>query len=284
MIKSIVKKVLILLLSIIITLIIIPNMEKCYALSDVTEWTWEPTVEGTDALEEKAGPILGVINVVGVIVSVGTLSIIGIKFMLGSVEEKASYKKALVPWVVGATMVFAVTTVPNFIYNVTQSAINGDSGQEAYRAEEAEKWNQYISGWDEEIKFVYERWKSYESDTPEQFANRLGSRKTMVHNAWERNGTPEYLGRYQFVSEFQLEMNRFSTREDVTQFFEQVIAAIEKIENNTITKFNVDGHLRNYPKYSGSITTEKIRIRLECQKREWQGSEYIMRENLTVTF
>ena len=44
-------------------------------------------------LKEKAEIILGVVNVVGIIVSVATIIIVGIKYLLGSVEEKAEYKR-----------------------------------------------------------------------------------------------------------------------------------------------------------------------------------------------
>ena len=44
-------------------------------------------------LKTKAESILGVIQTVGTIISVIVLMIIGIKYMLGSVEERSEYKK-----------------------------------------------------------------------------------------------------------------------------------------------------------------------------------------------
>lgn len=81
---------------------------------------WRPGGTSDDGvLNEKIGVILGVIQVVGVVVSVIVLMVIGIKYMLGSAEEKAINKKALIPYLVGAVMVFSVTTIPNFIYQLT---------------------------------------------------------------------------------------------------------------------------------------------------------------------
>ena len=67
-------------------------------------------------VKEIAGNLLGAIQAVGVVVSVVMLTVIGIKYMLGSIEEKAEYKKTLLPYIVGAFMVFAVTTIPQLIY------------------------------------------------------------------------------------------------------------------------------------------------------------------------
>ena len=74
-----------------------------------------------EELEQKAEIILGVVNIVGVIISVVTLMIIGIKYMIGSVEEKAEYKKTMTTYLIGAILVFSVTTIPNILYQIAQS-------------------------------------------------------------------------------------------------------------------------------------------------------------------
>ena len=37
--------------------------------------------------------------------------------MMGSAEEKAEYKKTMIPYLVGAILVFAASTIANFVYN-----------------------------------------------------------------------------------------------------------------------------------------------------------------------
>ena len=54
--------------------------------------------------------IIKVITTVGSICSVVVLIMLGIKYMMGSVEEKAEYKKTLLPYVIGASMVFAASS------------------------------------------------------------------------------------------------------------------------------------------------------------------------------
>lgn len=80
---------------------------------------YKPYIQDEPELTSKAGSLLGIINVAGVFTSIIALCIIGIKYLLGSVEEKADYKKALVPYVIGIILLAACTTIPNIIYNVT---------------------------------------------------------------------------------------------------------------------------------------------------------------------
>ena len=80
--------------------------------------------KGTNAyseeLKSKAGVILGVLQTIGTVVSIVMLMIIGIKYMLGSVEEKANYKRTLIPYIVGAFLIFTGTLLPQIIYNIMQ--------------------------------------------------------------------------------------------------------------------------------------------------------------------
>lgn len=122
MIKKVIKLFgIILILLMIINLCIIDNT-KCYGMSDVTKNTnyWKPSNRVDSArFNQKVGAIASVVRNVGIIISVGTLIAIGIKFMLGSVEEKAQYKQTLIPWLIGAILIFAMTSLPSLIYNIS---------------------------------------------------------------------------------------------------------------------------------------------------------------------
>ena len=85
--------------------------------------SWEPPIEDDPEITERAGKVLGIINAMGVIVALVVLVGIGIKFMLGSVEEKAEYKKTLVPYIIGVFLLVGVTTVVNIIYTLTNSVL-----------------------------------------------------------------------------------------------------------------------------------------------------------------
>lgn len=77
---------------------------------------------------EKA---LGIVQIVGVVGSVIILMVAGIKYMTGSVEEKADYKKALVPYIVGAALLFSSTTIANIVYEFASEYNKSSSGTTA---------------------------------------------------------------------------------------------------------------------------------------------------------
>lgn len=65
--------------------------------------------------------ILGIIQVIGIISSVIALSLVGIKYMLSSVEEKAEYKRTFSVYIIGAILVFGISLLLEPIYEL----ING---------------------------------------------------------------------------------------------------------------------------------------------------------------
>ncbi len=74
--------------------------------------------KGYEKVNQKAGTILGVIQVIGTIVSVGVLMVVGIKYMMSSVEQKAEYKKTFILYIVGAFLLFSGTLLPSIIYGM----------------------------------------------------------------------------------------------------------------------------------------------------------------------
>lgn len=68
----------------------------------------------------KANVIIGIVQAMGSIVSVLALVILGIKFALGSAEEKADYKQWMIYYVIGAILVFAISNVSAAIYHAVQ--------------------------------------------------------------------------------------------------------------------------------------------------------------------
>lgn len=77
---------------------------------------YEPGKAESTKIKGIIGPILGAINNVGVVISIIALMLIGVKYMLGSVEEKANYKQTLWPYIIGIFVLFMGSTIPNIIY------------------------------------------------------------------------------------------------------------------------------------------------------------------------
>ena len=75
-------------------------------------------------LINKANIILTIITNIGMILSVIVIAILGIKYMLGSVEEKAEYKKDLIPYFVGAVLLFSIIAIVKILQEFGQSINN----------------------------------------------------------------------------------------------------------------------------------------------------------------
>lgn len=72
----------------------------------------------TNKITEMGGRIVVIMQTVGIVVAVVILLVLGIKYMIGSAEEKAEYKKTMIPYVVGAILIFAATTIVNVVYQI----------------------------------------------------------------------------------------------------------------------------------------------------------------------
>lgn len=82
----------------------------------------------TSIIKDMGGQIIGVVRTVGVLVAVVILLILGIKYMVGSAEEKADYKKSMIPYIVGAVLIFAASTIAGIVYDMASAL---DVGNEA---------------------------------------------------------------------------------------------------------------------------------------------------------
>jgi type IV secretory pathway VirB2 component (pilin) len=72
--------------------------------------------------------ILGIVQVVGSIVAVIALAVLGIKYMMGSAEEKAEYKKTLIPYFIGALLVFGAGAIGKFVVNAGNTIAGTGTG------------------------------------------------------------------------------------------------------------------------------------------------------------
>lgn len=83
-----------------------------------------PDATGTTEIKTFGENIMGVVQVVGVVIAVVIIMILGIKYMMGSAEEKADYKKTMIPYMVGAILIFAGSTIANVVYQFA-TGLNG---------------------------------------------------------------------------------------------------------------------------------------------------------------
>lgn len=57
--------------------------------------------------KELSNVIYNILFIAGVVIAVGVSAILGIKFIMGSAEEKAEIQKDLVPFIIGCVAMFA---------------------------------------------------------------------------------------------------------------------------------------------------------------------------------
>lgn len=76
----------------------------------------------SDRIVDLVGIIATVLQVIGIVILVIVLMIYGIRYMIGSVEERAEYKKVIIPILAGAVFIMITGTLVRFIYNLTSQA------------------------------------------------------------------------------------------------------------------------------------------------------------------
>lgn len=110
----------ILLIIVLLSLVfIIPNYSYAddIGLGDLNSYQGSGT--SSYKFQTKANKVFTIIKATGTVISVIMLTAIGIKFLLGSAEEKADYKKSLIPYIIGAAMIFLGSWLPQLIYDLT---------------------------------------------------------------------------------------------------------------------------------------------------------------------
>ena len=126
-------KGLFLISTILIVFITIFNVNICYA-SDVSD-----VITGADSfinaadlskktdeskLIDTSNMIYKILTVLGISMAVIISGILGIKFMIGSVEEKAQVKDQLVPFVIGCIVIFGAFSIWKVAVNLGNSMDN----------------------------------------------------------------------------------------------------------------------------------------------------------------
>ena len=75
----------------------------------------------TSGVQTVGANIVGIITTIGIIVAVVVWLVLGIKYMMGSASEKAEYKKTMIPYLVGAVLIFGASAIAKAIVAMTTS-------------------------------------------------------------------------------------------------------------------------------------------------------------------
>ncbi len=114
------KKIIITLIMMIMMIMMIAMITEPYKVyaTTIDVNAYKPNIEGVDSANRAttiANSITNILAVIGTVVSVAMLIVLGIKYMIGTVQEKADYKKTMGPYLVGAVMVFSITQILKII-------------------------------------------------------------------------------------------------------------------------------------------------------------------------
>ena len=64
--------------------------------------------------------ILSILTTIGIVISVLVIAGLGIKYITGSAEEKAEYKKSFIPLLVGMVLLLSASVIAKFLIGIAQ--------------------------------------------------------------------------------------------------------------------------------------------------------------------
>ena len=104
---------------IMILIMIIPLTTN--ATTQINPYEYEPSGPNSTDVKDMykfGGRVAGAIQIVGTAVSAGTMIIMGIKYVMASADEKAEYKERMVPYFIGAVLLFGASNIVKIVYNM----------------------------------------------------------------------------------------------------------------------------------------------------------------------
>lgn len=75
------------------------------------------TYGDSSAMQSLAGKIIGFIRNIAIVGGVVIIAVLGVKYMMGSLEEKAEYKKSMIPLIIGIVVVMSATTIAKLLFD-----------------------------------------------------------------------------------------------------------------------------------------------------------------------
>lgn len=121
------KLILTLLMTFCIFSLMIP---KTYALGDIISSADKFIEDGKSeknvgldegVIKDLSNTMYNILFVIGIVIAVIWGLVIAIKFITGSVEEKAEVKKTLIPYVAGCVVLFGAFTIWKIVVTILQS-------------------------------------------------------------------------------------------------------------------------------------------------------------------
>ncbi len=112
------KKGKILIMGIVFVLLQVLLINTAYCATSAKPDFLEYPVYNNPYLNEMGSRIATIIRNLGILAAVIILMVLGLKYMTGSIEEKASFKKAAIPYLIGSVLLFSAAGIAQLIMNL----------------------------------------------------------------------------------------------------------------------------------------------------------------------
>ena len=100
--KTIKKIIFIIIIAMILIIAIMPK-----TLAGITPSQINGQITGAEDFDVTfIDKLINALRFIGIFLAIGVLMIIGIKYITGSLEEKAAYKKTMIPYLIGCFLLF----------------------------------------------------------------------------------------------------------------------------------------------------------------------------------
>ena len=106
-----------------VVLMLAAACSNVFAAIDPTQIQAGADTQADDTILKVGNTVLAIVTNVGMILAVVLVAILGIKYMMGSTEEKAEYKKSMIPYLVGAVLVFGASAIGRAVIGFGQSIV-----------------------------------------------------------------------------------------------------------------------------------------------------------------
>lgn len=117
------KKLIKIVSALVLIVMIISMVSTVLAVTD--PGTLKGDTSGDAKINNIGKKIIGFVQAIGTVVSVLILVVLGIKYMMGSAEEKAEYKKTMIPYLIGAILIFAASNIASAVYSFANQITAG---------------------------------------------------------------------------------------------------------------------------------------------------------------
>ena len=116
------KKTIKIISAVLICITVIMAASPVFALN-TSEIDTDNSTVGSDKIKSVGSTIATILRNVGIVVAVVILMVLGLKYMMGSAEEKAEYKKTMIPYVVGAALLFGASAIAGEVVDMTSNIV-----------------------------------------------------------------------------------------------------------------------------------------------------------------